>query len=79
VRKEREQRRKIKAKNKSKCLAVSPHPRTIERPPTKPKKVKPLTKAMEEGKEPLRSFSDLLQLYDKKEKSKGSKSTTARS
>jgi uncharacterized protein len=48
------------------------HPKTIERPPTKPKKVKPLTKAMEEGKEPLRSFSDLLQLYDKKkDKPKG--------
>lgn len=42
------------------------HPKTIERPPTKPKKFKPLTKAMEEGKEPLRSFSDLMQLYDKK-------------
>jgi uncharacterized protein len=42
------------------------HPRTIERPPTKPKKVKPLTKAMEEGREPLRSFSDLAQLLDKK-------------
>jgi uncharacterized protein len=42
------------------------HPRTIDRPPTKPKKVKPLTKAMEEGKEPLRSFSDLQQLFDKK-------------
>jgi protein Tex len=48
------------------------HPKTIERPPTKPKKIKPLTKAMEEGKEPLRSFSDLLQLYDKKkDKPKG--------
>src|SRR5262245_21472419 len=42
------------------------HPKTIERPPTKPKKFKPLTKAMEEGKEPMRSFSDLMQLYDKK-------------
>jgi uncharacterized protein len=42
------------------------HPKTIERPPTKPKKVKPLTKAMEEGREPLRSFSDLMQLMDKK-------------
>ncbi len=28
---------------------------------------KPLTKAMEEGKEPLRSFSDLLQFYEKKQ------------
>jgi protein Tex len=41
-------------------------PKTIERPPTKPKKIKPLTKAMEDGKEPLRSFSDLQQLFDKK-------------
>ena len=41
-------------------------PRTIERAPTKPKKVKPITKAQEEGKEPMRSFSDLMQLFDKK-------------
>jgi uncharacterized protein len=48
------------------------YPKTIERPPTKPKKVKPLTKAMEDGKEPLRSFSDLQQLFDKKkQKPKG--------
>ena len=42
------------------------HPKTIDRPPTKPKKVKPITKAMEEGNEPMRSFSDLQQLFDKK-------------
>jgi uncharacterized protein len=42
------------------------HPTTIERAPTKPKKVKPITKAQEEGKEPMRSFSDLMQLFDKK-------------
>jgi protein Tex len=48
------------------------HPQTIERPPTKPKKVKPITKAMEEGKEPVRSFSELMQLLDKKkQKPKG--------
>ena len=41
-------------------------PKVIERKPTKPKPVKPITKAMEEGKVPLRSFSDLLQFYDKK-------------
>jgi len=41
-------------------------PKVIERPSSKPKTVKPLTKAMEEGKVPLRSFSDLLQFYDKK-------------
>jgi uncharacterized protein len=44
------------------------HPTTIERAPTKPKKFKPITKAQEEGKEPMRSFSDLMQLFDKKKK-----------
>ena len=42
------------------------YPKVIERPPTKPKVVKPLTKAMEEGKAPMRSFSDLKQLMEKK-------------
>lgn len=60
-------------------------PKVIERPPTKPKVVKPITKAMEEGKAPMRSFSDLLQLMDKKkdkdkkpkeEDSSGSDATT---
>jgi len=32
----------------------------------KPKPVKPITKAMADGKEPMRSFSDLLQFFDKK-------------
>jgi uncharacterized protein len=41
-------------------------PKTIERPPTKPKPNKPITKAQEEGKEPMRSFSDLQQLFNKK-------------
>ena len=41
-------------------------PKVIERPPTRPKKVRPITKAMEEGREPLRSFSDLMQLFDKR-------------
>ncbi len=45
-----------------------PQPQSIERKPTKPKVVKPLTKKMEEGKEPLRSFGDLLQFMDKKKK-----------
>ena len=43
--------------------------RTQQRPPRpapKPKFVKPITKEMEEGKEPLRSFSDLMQFYQKK-------------
>ncbi len=42
------------------------YPKVIERPPTKPKVFKPLTKAMEEGKAPMRSFSDLKQLMEKK-------------
>ena len=59
--------------------ARAQHPKTIDRPPTKPKKVKPLTKAMEEGKEPLRSFSDLLQLFDKKkQKPKEGRAAAAR-
>ncbi|MGM0486880.1 MAG: Tex-like N-terminal domain-containing protein [Planctomycetota bacterium] len=37
------------------------------RPPRKPKPVTPITKDMEEGKEPLRSFSDLMQFYEKKQ------------
>jgi uncharacterized protein len=46
-------------------------PRVVERAATKPKVVKPITKAQEEGKQPLRSFSDLLQLLDKKKDKKG--------
>jgi uncharacterized protein len=42
------------------------HPQVIERPPTKPKPNKPITKAQEEGRSPLRSFSDLAQLFAKK-------------
>jgi uncharacterized protein len=45
-------------------------PRVIERPATKPKVVKPLTKAQEEGRKPLRSFSDLMQLMEKKKDNK---------
>ena len=45
-------------------------PRVIERPATKPKVVKPLTKAQEEGRKPLRSFSDLMQLMEKKKDKK---------
>jgi uncharacterized protein len=43
------------------------------RPPAKPKPkpVKPITKEMEEGKEPLRSFSDLMQFYEKKKEPPG--------
>jgi uncharacterized protein len=37
------------------------------RPPRKPKPITPITKEMEEGKEPLRSFSDLMQFYQKKQ------------
>lgn len=45
-------------------------PREVQassRPPRKPKPITPITKEMEEGKEPLRSFSDLMQFYQKKQ------------
>ena len=41
-------------------------PKVVERQPTKPKVVKPITKAMEEGKEAMRSFGQLMQLFEKK-------------
>jgi uncharacterized protein len=44
-----------------------PKHRKHQRPPKRPKAVKPITKEMEEGKEPLRSFSDLMQFYQKKQ------------
>jgi uncharacterized protein len=45
-------------------------PKVIERQPTKPKVVKPITKAMEEGKEAMRSFGQLMQLFEKKKDQK---------
>ena len=55
-----------------------PHKREQERPPREPrtrtytakpakKPVKPLTQAMREGKEPLRTFGDLKQFFEKRE------------
>ncbi len=41
-------------------------PRTTEVKSRKPKPVRPITDAMAEGKEPMRSFSDLLQFYERK-------------
>ena len=41
-------------------------PRVTEVRPSKPKPIKPITDAMVQGKEPMRSFSDLLQFYDRK-------------
>jgi protein Tex len=41
-------------------------PRVVERNSNKPKVDKPLSKAQVDGKKPLRSFSDLIQLMDKK-------------
>ena len=41
-------------------------PRTTEVRPSKPKPVRPITDAMVEGKEPMRSFSDLMQFYVRK-------------
>jgi uncharacterized protein len=54
---------------KGKRHAAGDRAKTPQRPrPTpKPKFVKPITKEMEEGKEPLRSFSDLMQFYQKKQ------------
>lgn len=43
-------------------------PRVIEVAPTKPKVVKPISKAQQEGKEPMRSFADLMQFFDKDKK-----------
>ena len=40
------------------------------RPKAPPKPVVPITKEMEEGKEPMRTFGDLKQLFDKKKKGK---------
>ncbi len=36
-------------------------------PPPKPKPVRPITKAMLTGQQPMRSFSDLVQFYEKKQ------------
>lgn len=41
-------------------------PRIVERAPTKPKVDKPLTKAQQEGRAPMRSFGDLQQFFEKK-------------
>jgi uncharacterized protein len=49
------------------ATAQRPKSHQRPRPPQKPKFVKPITKEMEEGKEPLRSFSDLMQFYQKKQ------------
>ncbi|MBM4095122.1 MAG: S1 RNA-binding domain-containing protein, partial [Planctomycetes bacterium] len=49
--------------------APAPEPRQKPHRPPKPKFVAPITKAMEDGKEPLRSFSDLMQFYQKKKHS----------
>ena len=45
---------------------AQPQARRPARPPQRPKIVTPITKEMEEGKAPLRSFSDLMQFYQKK-------------
>ncbi len=41
-------------------------PRTTEVKSRKPKPVRPITDAMVKGKEPMRSFSDLMQFYERK-------------
>jgi uncharacterized protein len=45
----------------------APKHRSHQRTPKRPKTVTPITKEMEDGKEPLRSFSDLMQFYQKKQ------------
>lgn len=51
-------------------------PRVTEVRPSKPKPVRPITDAMAQGKEAMRSFSDLLQFYERKsdDEEKGEKS-----
>ncbi len=44
--------------------------RVTPRPKPKPKPVAPITKAMEEGQEPMRAFSDLKQFFEKKKVNK---------
>ncbi len=56
-------RRSGKAAGTPAARAGKPQPR----PPAKPKFVTPITKEMEEGKAPLRSFSDLMQFDQKKQ------------
>jgi uncharacterized protein len=56
-------RRSGKGAGATASRAAKPRPR----PPAKPKFVTPITKEMEEGKVPLRSFSDLMQFYQKKQ------------
>ncbi|WP_425613488.1 Tex-like N-terminal domain-containing protein [Anatilimnocola sp. NA78] len=49
-------------------------PRVIERAPTKPKVEKPITKAQQEGRAPMRSFGDLQQFFEKKRPGKDGES-----
>jgi uncharacterized protein len=44
------------------------------KPKPKPKPVKPITQAMVDGREPMRSFSDLLQFFKKKKAEPGTQS-----
>jgi len=54
----------------SRCQAIKspmgPGAAKKRRNSEKPKPVKPITQGMEEGTEPMRAFSDLMQFYDKK-------------
>jgi uncharacterized protein len=46
--------------------------RTTYTPKPRPKPLKPLTESMKKGKEPMRTFGDLLQFYEmKKDEGKG--------
>jgi uncharacterized protein len=55
-----------------KAVRPGAKPKSIQRP-AKPAPVRPITDAMVEGKEPMRSFSDLLQFYEKKSGDQGKK------
>ena len=43
-----------------------PAPATARKPRRPPRPARPITEEMQEGTEPMRTFSDLLQYYDKK-------------
>ena len=47
------------------------HKTTVSKPKSKPKPVVPITKKMEEGKEPMRTFGDLKQLFDNRTRGNG--------
>jgi len=57
----------------AKVSQTAPPPKRTGRPPAKakPKPRKPITQAMVDGQEPMRSFSDLLQFFERKRDDQG--------